>query len=67
MDDLIRRSLTADEAVQAMRRAVNTWREGRISPAEALAGIGDALQANNRLRAADTPSRVAAAPSRTGI
>jgi len=48
MADLIRRSLTDDEAIQAIRCAVSTWRRHDISPAEALARIGDAIEAGSR-------------------
>jgi hypothetical protein len=49
VDDLSGRWLTNDEAFQAMRRAVNAWRDRKINPAEALARIGDAIGVSGRL------------------
>jgi hypothetical protein len=51
------RSLTKDEALQVIRGAVHAWRDGRISPGEALADIGDALEASNGQRAGNRELR----------
>jgi len=52
MADLIMRSLTNNEALQAIRCAVGAWRRRDINPAEALARIGDAIEAGSRQQAA---------------
>jgi hypothetical protein len=53
MADLTVRLLTGDEAVQLIRGAVHAWLDGRISPAEALADIGDALESAQRAAEGD--------------
>jgi len=65
MADLIRRSLTDDEAIQAIqaiRCAVSTWRRHDISPAEALAHIGDAIEASGR-QAGRQANEISASPA----
>ena len=53
MADLTMRFLTHDEAVQVIRGAVHAWLDGRISPAKALADIGDALESAQRAAEGD--------------
>jgi len=55
MTDPLRRSLTEVEALQVMRRAVNAWRDCQINSAEALARIGDAIEATAEERSRLTP------------
>lgn len=46
MAELTLRPLTHDEALQVILAAVQAWRDGRTSPADALADIGEALEAS---------------------
>lgn len=66
MTDLTMRSLTHDEALEAIRRTMHEWRTGRLGPAEALASVGDALDASSpRLGAGRRSGAEAARSSRT--
>jgi hypothetical protein len=63
MAKLTLRPLTHDEALQVILGAVQAWRDGRISPAEALADIGGALEASGDGGSRRVPGGLDAGPA----